>query len=964
MSSATSCFDDSTAARMLRGDLPPERLRELEAHAASCAGCAARLARAGEGSTSADSWDALTRQDSAARAPPNRTAAPPAPAAAPVPHGARIGRFIVLDQLGEGGMGRVLRAYDPQLDRRVAIKLLRSDVGSASRELAQARLLREAQAMARASHPNLVTIFDAGTEGDQVFLAMELVEGETLEGWLKKPHPWREVVRLFLDAARGLAAAHAAGLVHRDFKPANVLVHPEGRAVVTDFGIAHLVASTGPTAPVSRGEHESGAHEKLTGAGNVVGTPRYMSPEQYEDLPLDGRSDQFSFSVALYEALSGQLPFEGRKLDERLLHMQRGEVRPPPPDASAPKWLWAALQRGLAFTPDQRFPSLDALIAHFERRLSRRRLKQGAAVALGLLAVGGAVASAAFSSRPAPCQLGPEELGASWNPTRAAELQRAFAQGGGEDGEALFRSTRTELQSYAEGWVAMRRDACLATRVRGTQSEPVLQLRMLCLDRRRSTLQALVGLLAKGDPPVLARGAEAAANLPPLAGCADVAHLALEDEGETAAERAAGEPLRAGLDSANALLLAGQAKATRAAVVPLIARARAAKSRASLAEALYVLGRAASQSHDMAAARPALTEALQLALETKHDGLAADAAASLVFATAEDPAASALAVPLATGVVARAGSPAYADSFLHHGMGAAAYAAGRYTEAAAEFARAAEIATEKLGPSHPRTLSSLIAEAEALSLTHDASRALALSQRVLAAQEKLLGPENSRLVPTLMTVADQLIDRRRHEEARALLARAAKMCRRDFAAGSSAENAIIERQAEVESGEGHDALAEKLLRRALASQLALDHAEGPSTAEFRAHLARVLLHEGALAEAEQQARSAVEVFGRADAKSPDLAGPLTALGEIALARNDSRTAREALERALSLQSNVPPLDDARTRFALARAVGHTERGQRLATEAQKLAGDDPLAAAIGRWLQGAADANHLDRQSE
>ncbi|HVE87032.1 MAG TPA: serine/threonine-protein kinase, partial [Myxococcales bacterium] len=253
----------------------------------------------------------------------------PIPNAEPAPQlerGAMLGRYLVLHPLGEGGMGIVYSAYDPELDRKVAVKLISA---SASEDLAgdgQARLLREAQAMARVSHPNVIAVYDVGTLSNRVFVAMELVDGGTLKDWVRqKKRSTRDILRVFVEAGRGLAAAHAAGLVHRDFKPENVLISKKegGRAQVTDFGLARLAGSSEDrgmkgaalTSLPKRLQQSADDRGRLLDAqitqhGLVMGTPQYMSPEQHLGKDPDARSDQFSFCAALYWALYGKRPFD------------------------------------------------------------------------------------------------------------------------------------------------------------------------------------------------------------------------------------------------------------------------------------------------------------------------------------------------------------------------------------------------------------------------------------------------------------------------------------------------------------------------------------------------------------------------------------------------------------------------------------------------------------------------------
>jgi hypothetical protein len=273
----------------------------------------------------------------------------------------KIGRFLVLRQLGQGGMGVVYGVYDEKLDRRVALKLLHPGAGGPER---QHRMLREAQAMARVSHRSVVQVFDVGTvstpRGEQIFIAMEYIDGPTLARWRERERPWQEVVRIYCQAGEGLLAAHRAGLVHRDFKPDNVLLDPEGWPRIADFGLARQPdsvsqdsAATTPTgAPVG----------SLTQAGAITGTPWYMSPEQFRGGSVDSRSDQFSFCVALSEALFGELPFHGRTVGERAASVLEGRLLPPPEGTPVPLGVRRALQHGLATDPAARFASMRELL--------------------------------------------------------------------------------------------------------------------------------------------------------------------------------------------------------------------------------------------------------------------------------------------------------------------------------------------------------------------------------------------------------------------------------------------------------------------------------------------------------------------------------------------------------------------------------------------------------------------------
>ena len=336
----------------------------------------------------ADVGTASTGVDATAAAPGPRSPAP-----------ARLGRYELLGELGAGGMGVVYQGRDPTLGRPLAIKLIRPRAGGAE---GRARFLREAQAMARLHHPNVVPVFDVGEADGQVYLVMPLLPGGTLATWLRAaPRPWREVVDRFAAAARGLAAAHAAGMIHRDFKPENVLVGEGGEVQVADFGLARLGAEEVALAATGAAEAVD-----VTRAGTVLGTPVYMAPEQLRGGEVDRRADVFAFCVSLYEGLYGQRPFtvpDGARgqaaLDELLARIEAGRIEPPPRDRDVPGWLHAIVVRGLAPAPADRWPTIDAVLAALERRRPSRRDRWLAAASLALVGIGVALALATRGDR-------------------------------------------------------------------------------------------------------------------------------------------------------------------------------------------------------------------------------------------------------------------------------------------------------------------------------------------------------------------------------------------------------------------------------------------------------------------------------------------------------------------------------------------------------------------------------------
>ena len=307
----------------------------------------------------------------------------PQPERAPMAAGHKVGRFTLLTRLGVGAMGVVYSAYDPELDRKIAVKLLRAPQGKHGAR-GQARLMREAQAMARLNHPNVAVVHDVGAQGNDVFVAMEFVRGDTLQEWrARRARKWPEILEVYAQAGRGLAAAHAAGLVHRDFKPSNAMIGDDGRVRVLDFGLCHAEVTPDPSAESADGSGAS-RQERVTGNEEMVGTPAYMAPEQFQSGAVGPASDQFSFCVALYEALYERLPFVGDTVYELAYSVSRSEPRPAPRGSRVPIWLHAALLRGMKPDPAARVPSMDALLRVLDRRRSRGRGRVLAAAAAGV----------------------------------------------------------------------------------------------------------------------------------------------------------------------------------------------------------------------------------------------------------------------------------------------------------------------------------------------------------------------------------------------------------------------------------------------------------------------------------------------------------------------------------------------------------------------------------------------------
>jgi serine/threonine protein kinase len=354
--------------------------------------------------------------------------------------GDALGRFLVLDSLGEGGMGAVVSAHDPNLDRVVAIKVLRPAalLGDGETE-ARTRLLREAQAMAKLQHANVITVHEVGEADDQIFIAMELVRSGSLRDWMEAGanRGWRDIVAMFRQTGRGLAAAHKAGLVHRDFKPENVLVTEDGVAKITDFGLVSADTFDLDRMP-SNEDEELGDSAclidiTLTQTGALLGTPAYMAPEQHERaVEVDARADQFAFCVALWEALYGLRPFAGSTIVELAGSVLAGTIRMPPDKARVPGWIERALRRGLSPKPADRFDSMDALLDSLvaDPSQARRRMLTWVVPALALAIAGFLVfGKPAAADRGATCAGFESRLAGVWDTNIKSKIEDASCHG-------------------------------------------------------------------------------------------------------------------------------------------------------------------------------------------------------------------------------------------------------------------------------------------------------------------------------------------------------------------------------------------------------------------------------------------------------------------------------------------------------------------------------------------------------
>jgi len=900
-------------------------------------------------------------------------------------------------------MGVVYAAYDPELDRKIAVKLLKPDrAGSGGAAAGRARLLREGRAMARLAHPNVVAVHDVGQHGDSVFVAMELVDGQTLRAWQEAPgRTWRDIRDAYLQGGRALAAAHAIGLVHRDFKPENALVDRGGTVRVLDFGLARAAGEAEEPSPAAPDWEPRGAAalaETITRTGAVLGTPAYMAPEQRRG-QADARADQFSFAVALHEALTGRRPeVAGAPPPER----------PPPPAPSRPvARLLEVLARALREDPDQRYPSMTALLAELARDPDARRRRVLAGVGGGALLAATAVAAWQLRGRaehgPPPCSDAPAEIAATWGDAARARVRRAFTATGSPLAPDALRAVERALDGFADRWATGHRDACLATNVRRIQSAELLDLRMACLAERRQRLAAVVEVLAAADAAVVEKAVPATQVLGGLADCDDLALLREPVPPPTApAARARVTALRAELARAIALQGAGRLGPAAETIAPVVAEAHALAYAPLEAEARLVEGsiqREAGRPDDAAASikaavltaeagrlRRAVAEGAVLMVRVagfdqrqRDEGHAwAERAAAAVQAAGADPRLdSQLANNLGTLYYAE---QAYDDALVQHrralalreqafgpddalvgasrsNIGLVHYARGDYAEAIADQRRAVAIYERAYGAEHPRTASVLDNLGAALLESDQLDEAEAVYRRSLAIKLAAVGPDSPTLATTYNNLGNVHFLQGRWEDAlgahrRALALKEASLGPEHASVASSRTNiANVLRS----MGRLAEALAEHERALAIKEQVVPDSSD---VAHSLQGLGLTLVGLGRGDEARARFRRAAELFARTAPDHPTVAAALTQAAALELDRGRAAVALADLERALAIRTAQPvdPLDLASTRFHLARALTalgrDPARARALITEAR--------AAMVAAGARADADLAELD----
>ena len=924
--------------------------------------------------------------------------------------GMNLGRYVVLEKLGSGGMGVVYTAYDPQLDRRIALKLLRT-----RRRVDQDRgrddLLTEAQALARLSHPNVVTVHDVGLIDDALFVAMEFIDGQTLRIWQEAPgRDFDDILRTYAKAGEGLAAAHAAGLVHRDFKPDNVMVTEDGRVVVLDFGLARLagpaegedpMGTTGgrrdPAHPEDPDEsptpaaidpradgdphdpHDMGPPTerinlrpspsswppgtKSNPAGlaavthaKILGTPAYMSPEQHLGRRVGARSDQFSYCVALWEALYGASPFAGTTPAERAMYVTEG-TRSTAGRRVGPSAVRSALDRGMAVDPALRFPDMGALLAALDpEQRKRRRLGLGLGIGL-LLAAGTGYALAAGSAEreaPSACADAGHRAGELWN-ADLAKAWRARVEGSGvADADRIANKSIGTLDDWRRRYEAAARESCSERRELASEDASGLSAladRDRCLDRALVEYQQTLAVLQESRGASLRRTPVLLAALPEIEACgAGASEMgdALAADDPRAAVR---DELEAKLARVRALSKAGRYEDAGRLAQEVSVEAQEAQLRKTEAEArlLYAVQRLdLDRAHE---ARELLWVALTAAERADDDERRLKVWDALIQAEGKagrfDEAQ--LAAAVARGIAERMNAPRSLAS-IERNLGTIQFFAGRLRDAEEHLTRAVQdpaMARDPNRDTHASAYNNLGLVARDLGKLDEA---IAHTERAREIWREFFGPRHPAVAIATMNLGTIYDTQRAYDKAIAAYREAREIfvesvgpqsldvgyC--DEAVGIS----LAELERFDEALEAHHR-AQEVFRAA-----------GP---DGQADLAMSFDNVGTLhfmrgeweASLASHTRALEEWTEALGTEHPDLSYPLIGIGRVHLERGREGQARQALDRALTLRRNAQlgpvTLAEAELWAARANLSSNPRAAATLAKEAlahAREAGDEPM----------------------
>ena len=792
---------------------------------------------------------------------------------------AKIGRYMFRRVVGSGGMGVVIAAHDPELDREVAIKLVVTGDGNNPDD---DRALREAQAMAKLAHPNVVQVYEMLRLGPRTAIVMQLVEGEDLAAWQKRDvRSWRAIVEAYLQAARGLAAAHRAGIVHRDFKPSNVLVDRDGLVRVTDFGLARR------------------ATDANDASLRLAGTPAYMAPEQHRGEDVDARTDQWSFACALHEALYGRRPYEAEDRDALAAEVLRGELPAEPSKTPVPRRLRAAIRRALATDPAERFATIDELAD--ELAVAPRRLHYGIAAAFAL-AVVLAVSLVASGRGAAACEGLAAPMRATWtDPVRAQLRARLLAPDVGLPAAAVERALHG-LDAYATTWTETRTRVCKDAQ-QGVRSTAGLDTRMRCLDHRLAEVAGVLDGLAGGGGATLRAASDAVGQLKSASACADAkevdpipVNLAFRPEVD-AAESA--------LARATAFVSLGQFENA----IPLADRAASVGQHASspslMARALVVRSECEDRLGKSAAALDSLHRAATAAAKARDNTAIVDALARAFFVDGDHLGHRADALrtqPFIELVLESAGQPDAERAEWLHFLAALLYDdPAHLDEAAADERESLAIRQRTLPPDHVYIYDSMETLANIEAAREHFDDAERLLQQVLVGRTASRGPSDGLVGAVYNNIG--VLNIRRNDLVKALDALRRAVAIADGVGRPNMAAIYNVGITELELGRLTDAA--KTFARALDLDEKNGGPDSRGAAESATFLGVVWLMQGDLARARPMLLRGIAAARRSG--SPSLSSALSVGVHLALHDGDRAKAHTLLDEALKLSTATPSI---------------------------------------------------------
>ncbi len=856
-------------------------------------------------------------------------------------HGDLVGRYVILSRLGAGAMGVVYAAYDPQLDRKIALKLMLPSPGAPPRsERDRLRLLREAQALAKLNHPNVVSIHDVGALEDRIWIAMEFVDGVTLGEWAtQRPRPWPEVLDVMHRAGRGLRAAHAAGILHRDFKPDNVMVDRDGRVRVMDFGLARADPNDSESTDSSGDSPDLEPHsldQVLTQAGVLVGTPAYMAPEQFEGARLSAAADQFAFSVTLWELLYGERPFSGETIPELADAVLSGRIDAPAHAGRVPGWLRRVCEQGLSTSPQQRHASLDALLAALGTERRRVKLRRGL-LAVGALAIVGLGIEGYRTHRRTraieDCELaGQQRVETLWNNDAREQVQASLQGTGVSFAESTIDRVLPSLDATAERLRHEHAEVCVIEKVHADWAPDLLERGHWCLDERELDLYATIDALHHADARIAQRAIIASSTLVHRTSCTDATSLERRGLPPVRGRDAIPSVLERFSLARAALLFEDRTRASAEADAALEA-AQALEWSPLVARALVYQGRAQRLETEYEQSARSLRDAYLMAAEAGATEIAAEAAvqaAITIGAKQHRHDAGLLWGRLAEMELSRLDLPdddlrwasLWSTTAIVHRTH------GEIEQSQALNERALALRMSVLGPEHIDVAASLNNLAATVAELGDLTRSSDLSLRALAIVEKAFGPDHPRVAMALSNLAAAATVRGDLEQAESLSARALAIWEASLGPEHPNVAVMLFNMAVLEGDRGDTPKAEALFRRALAIQRSALGEDHPVVTGTMIQLARARQRQGELVDAqailERALATQVRTLGNDHA---DLLNTLTVLSEIELALGHHEPARTHAERALELARDIHGPEHVRTALAVGLlAQFHRETG--------------------------------------